>query len=116
VIDAADNSVTAAEEQHEETFVHDLVKMVIPDNVRLILTSRSHRIDSLKLPAKHLPLLLNTFNTEECETYLSHKFPKTSFSHAQVNEFNTLTKGIPRVMTFTLESPGRTLKEKTQTP
>lgn len=112
VIDAADNSVTAAEEQHEETFVHDLVKMDFPNNVRLILTSRSHRIDSLQLPAKHLPLILNPFSTEECRIYLDYRFPKTSFSDVQVIEFNTLTKGIPRVMTFTLESPGRTLKEK----
>jgi len=112
VVDAADNSVTAAEEQHEETFVHDFVKMDIPNNVRLILTSRSHRMDGLKLPAKHLSLLLNSFNTEECRIYLNYKFPKTIFSDVQVNEFNTLTKGIPRVMTFTLESPGKTLKEK----
>lgn len=112
VIDAADNSVTAAAEQHEETFVHDLVNIDLPDNIRLILTARSHRIDGLKLPTKHLALLLNPFNTEECKTYLSFKFPKITFSDRQVKEFNTLTKGIPRVMTITLESPGRTLKEK----
>lgn len=112
VIDAADNSVTAAEEQHEETFVHDLVNMDIPNNVRLIFTSRSHRVDSLRLPDKHISLLLNSFNTDECRIYLNFKFPKIIFSNVQVNEFNTLTKGIPRVMAFTLESPGKTLQEK----
>ncbi|MGE5630016.1 MAG: hypothetical protein ACM3TR_02840 [Caulobacteraceae bacterium] len=47
VVDAADNSVTAAEIQSppERSFVHDFMSLGnLPENVRLIVTARSGRL------------------------------------------------------------------------
>ena len=55
VIDAADNAVTAAElvSGSERCFVHELVGAdlaSLPVNVRLVISSRTGRISSLRLP------------------------------------------------------------------
>ncbi len=51
IIDAADNSVNAANQYKENCFVHDLVKMSVPEGSRLIITARSERLSfSVKLP------------------------------------------------------------------
>lgn len=47
VIDAADNAVIAARRYVEESFVPALWSLRLPPNCRLLMTSRSHRRDSL---------------------------------------------------------------------
>ena len=51
-IDAADNSVTAAEHFGERTFVHDILSIGdLPANTRLVVSCRTSRIADLKLSA-----------------------------------------------------------------
>jgi hypothetical protein len=52
-VDAADNSITAAQRMvpAEGSFVHKFVAFEhLPDNVRLLVTARSGRLDQLQLP------------------------------------------------------------------
>jgi len=100
IVDAADNSITAAEQSSEPSFVIDLVKLAMPDGCTLVLTTRTHRLDSLKLPEKHRPIELEPFSLEETKARLTGIFPEAT--EDQVKQFHQLTKAIPRVQTYAL--------------
>jgi len=100
ILDAADNSITAAEKNHTKSFVQDLVSEKYPDGFRLIVTSRSHRVRSLNLPENYIDISLNPFDLEETEAHLTFYFPKST--KEEIQDFHHLTYGIPRVQTYAL--------------
>ena len=102
IIDAADNSVTAAEQSHAISFVHDLIREPLPDGCKLVLSARTHRLSSLQVSTNCVEISLEPFCREETRKHLATKFSR--LEDQQIDEFHTLTKGIPRVQSYALAS------------
>lgn len=100
IIDAADNSITAAKNSGEKSFVEDLVNIEIPEGCNIIVTSRSYRKDSLNLPDRFVDIPLHPFSKEETTLFAKLIFP--NITDEEVLEFHTYTKGIPRVQFYSL--------------
>lgn len=103
-IDAADNVQMAAEENNEpDSFVNDLLleSNSFPQNVHLIISSRTHRKNLLKLPPNINEYELLSFTEDETKQALN-KIGITANS-SNISEFHRLTSGNPRVQTFALE-------------
>lgn len=109
IVDAADNSISAAKINQTASFVQDLVSESSIDGFRLVVTSRSHKISSLNLPEFHIEISLDPFNIEETEKNLKFYFQEST--PEEVNEFHILTNGIPRVQTYALELRINGIKE-----
>lgn len=101
IIDAADNSIIAAESKQTKSFIHDLVIEQFPDNFRLIVTSRSHRIPSLNLPENSINIEIKPFDYDETKSYLTSVYADST--HKEILDFHDLTNGIPRVQTYALK-------------
>lgn len=99
-IDAADNSITAAEKRDEVSFVPDLARLAMPEGVRLVLTSRTHRVDALNLPDNAAKESLNPFT--EGETCLNLQRHIDDLPDEFVAEFHNLSGGVPRVQGYAL--------------
>lgn len=99
-IDAAENSVYAAQERGERSFVHDLLAQPLPKGVRLLVTCRSQSSNILGLPA-HQEFQLEGFASGESGRHLKLYFPEAD--EEQCREFHDLTKGIPRLQKYLLE-------------
>lgn len=110
IIDAADNAVTAAAQYKDDCFVHDIVNITFPSNTRLIVTTRNHRLDSLKLPQYTKKIEIEPFSKKETKAFLLTHLDHVS--DTEVNSFRRLTRGIPRVMAYTMTGEGNTLAEK----
>lgn len=110
IIDAADNSVMAAKQKNDPCFLHDLLTIKFPINVRLIVTTRTNRLDLLLVPNWTKLILINPFSVDETRIYLN-SFSK-HLGENKIIEFHRLTKGVPRVMFYTLKSKGKTLADK----
>lgn len=101
-IDAADNAAMIADEMAEHTFVRGLVRESFPENVRLVLTCRTERIDLLGLPAYHQDIPLQGFDLNETFVHLRHTYPEVSVADA--SEFHARTSQNPRVQTAVLDA------------
>lgn len=110
ILDASDNSVTAAELLDDRPFVKDILQMKFPEGCKIIVTARTERVDKLELPSETKKIKLQPFTLEETAAFLIKKFEKVS--EEQVNEFRKLTKSVPRVMAYALELPGESLSQK----
>lgn len=111
LIDAADNAVHAAglRAPSESCFVHDLVSFQdLPPNVRIVISSRRSRFDSLRLPDSVKIVPCSAFTLEETEAYLAlHNLSGTS---DEIEDFHKLTHGNPRVQSNAVET-ATTLEE-----
>lgn len=110
VIDAADNSIAGAIQYEQRSFVQDLIEIEYPENVRLVFTTRTNRLSSLSLKPLSNLITIKSFNEFETGCYL--KLFLWEQTRVESKEFMILTNGIPRVMSYTLESEGMTLQEK----
>ncbi len=110
IIDAADNASTAANNNHEKCFVHDIVRMALPSRVRLIVTSRTERVNLLRLDSDIKKIEIDAFSMTETSSYLTKNFSKVAIN--EVREFRKLTKATPRVMSYVLGIPDLNLSEK----
>lgn len=109
VVDAADNGQMAAEEIGEaRSFVRDVIREKIPDNVRLVFLCRSHRQHYLAPPVEAIRRELEPFSREETATYLRQRFADAS--EHDINEFHRLSSRNPRVQALAL-SRDRTLSD-----
>lgn len=109
VVDAADNAQMAAEEIGEaRSFVRDLIRERMPDNVRLVFLCRSHRQAHLDPPLEATRLELKPFSREETAAYLRQQFPDAS--EHDIEEFHRLSSCNPRVQALAL-SRNKTLPE-----
>lgn len=103
VIDAADNAQMAADEAQDGlSFPRLLVRESFPQNVRIVLTARSHRVHLLDSPPEIPRIELLPFSEEETKEHLRGRFPNASFQ--DVREFHRLTSRNPRVQKAALDA------------
>lgn len=103
-IDAADNSVTAARGS-SDCFVPTLWQLPLPDNVRLLMSCRSHRRDSLKAPSNTPEYVLKGFDSAASGVNLRRTF--SSAQPRDVDSFHTQTAGNPRVQFYKLQAAAK---------
>ncbi|CAD1796969.1 hypothetical protein XSP_003835 [Xanthomonas euroxanthea] len=102
ILDAADNAEMAAEEfHHPPSFPRLLLTESFPDNVRLVLTSRPHRVDKLQPPPDVVRFVLDGFTEKETGDFLRTRFPDVR--EVDVREFHRLTSRNPRVQRTALD-------------
>lgn len=102
VVDAADNAEIAAREFHDRpSFPRLLLAETFPDNVRLVLTARPHRVEKLQPPPSSVLFTLHGFNEEETGDLLKTRFPYVR--DVDVREFHRMTSGNPRVQRTALD-------------
>ena len=102
VVDAADNAEMAAKEfGNERAFARDLLRELLPDDVRLVVLCRTERQVLLAPPASVLSLELKPFSRDETATLLRRTYPEAS--DYDVDEFHRLTSHNPRVQTTALD-------------
>lgn len=102
VLDAADNAEMAAEEFHDPpSFPRLLLGEAFPNNVRLVLTARPHRVDKLQPPPGVVRFVLDGFTEKETEDLLRTRFPHAA--EVDVREFHRLTSRNPRVQRTALD-------------
>ncbi|MFF2842514.1 hypothetical protein [Paenarthrobacter sp. NPDC057981] len=102
VIDAADNAAMIADEMGERSFVSGLLREQLPQNVRLVATCRTERIDLLGLPAGYRDVLLSGFDLAETRAHLTTVYPDVSSTDA--SEFHNRTSSNPRVQAAVLDA------------
>ena len=103
LIDAADNAVAASQIPipADECFVHDLVRMSeLPDNVRIVVSTRTSRKNSLNLPPERKEVVCPPFSPEETGRFLAQRFPR--LPRRSVEDFHHLSGGNPRVQSSAL--------------
>lgn len=101
VMDAADNAQMAAIEVGEtRSFVRDLIREQMPDNVRLVFTCRSHRQSLLDPPVHAIVRELMPFRREETASNIRQTFPHAS--EHDIDEFHRLSSQNPRVQALAL--------------
>lgn len=100
IIDAADNSVTAANHDGKKSFVEELINIEIPVGCHIIATSRSYRKDSLNLPDNHISIELKPFSLEETTLFMNNNF--SNVNEKEIINFHEYTNGIPRVQFYSL--------------
>ena len=102
VLDAADNAEMAAEEFHDPpSFPRLLLAESFPDNVRLVLTARPHRVDKLQPPPGAVRFDLDGFTEKETGDLLRTRFPDVG--EVDIREFHRLTSRNPRVQRAALD-------------
>ena len=109
IIDAADNSITAASNNAEKSFVHDILNMEIPSGCNLIVTTRTHRKESLNLPEDYIDIELEPFSIEETTQFIKKYFP--GISDTEISEFHKYTNGIPRAQFYSIDLKKKGIKE-----
>lgn len=104
VVDAADNSVIAADTRKppDKSFVHEFVALGdLPANVRLLVTSRTGRLPELSLPHDFTLHEIKGFTPEETAAYVRGKL--SHLSPTWIEDFHYLSRGVPRVQSYALE-------------
>ncbi|MCU8040584.1 AVAST type 3 anti-phage nuclease/ATPase Avs3a [Shewanella oncorhynchi] len=101
VVDAADNAQMAAAEIGEaRSFVQDLIRISLPEGLRIIFLCRSHRQDLLDPPVDVLSIELQAFSRNETAGFLFKKFPDAE--ERDIDEFHRLSSQNPRVQALAL--------------
>jgi hypothetical protein len=101
VVDAADNAALFARDRDERTFVTDLLREQLPEGVRLVMLSRTERVDLLDPPPHALRIKLAGFSVQDSTCHLRTVFSQAT--EAQAKEFHRRTGGNPRVQAFVLQ-------------
>lgn len=109
IIDAADNSITASHIAEEESFVKDLIKESLPDECKLILTTRTSRVETIPFNNEFEAIEIEPFNEEETKLYVNKKHPDASDDF--INDFHSLTNGVPRVQAYALNKKFTNLED-----
>jgi hypothetical protein len=103
IIDAADNSLTAAGIKQDKCFVHSLTSMEnIPKGCKIVFTTRTQRIDSLELSDDTPRIQIERFTLKETAQFIKNKF--SSITKDQIAEFHELTNQNPRVQYYALDN------------
>lgn len=104
VVDAADNSVTAAKNCHPEdvSFIHEFLKLGnLPINVRFLISTRTGRIGSLKLPDKYSPIRIDNFSLDETSINVNNHY--IDVEDSWVEDFHHLSNKNPRVQSYAFD-------------
>ena len=102
-VDAADNSVTAAQARgsSEISFIRDLMSFQdLPGNVRIVISARTGRMPDLHLPRDFREVILEGFTLEETAKNI-RRFREAP--HNWIADFHHLSSGVPRVQAYALE-------------
>ena len=105
VVDAADNSVTAAATRSppERSFVHDFMMLGdIPENVRLLVTARTGRLPDLDPPPGFVSRDISGFTRNETAVHVRGIWPD-EVPEAWIEDFHHLSQGNPRVQRYALD-------------
>jgi len=115
VIDAADNSVTAAKQCKPEdiSFVHELIKIgSLPSNVRLMISARTGRLAYLSIPHKYNLVEISNFSLEETALNVFNQYPGAT--EAWIEDFHNLSNQNPRVQSYAFDyaesDPGKAIE------
>ena len=101
-IDAADNAVVAARErQDEDCFVPDLWRLTLPDNVYLVMTCRTARLNHIPAREDLHKLELQGFDGRASATHFQSYFPTATAD--ECSRFHTNSRGNPRVQSYVLD-------------
>lgn len=103
LIDAADNASAASQipTPADECFVRDLARMSeLPDNVRIVISTRTSRKNFLNLPIERKEVVCPPFSPEETGSFLARRF--TDLPSNLVEDFHYLSGGNPRVQSSAL--------------
>lgn len=100
IIDAADNSVFAAEKNNEVPFVHKLLQQPLPEGVKILLTSRTEHVHYFNLPHNSVLFEVPAFNLQESTEHV--KSYTLELAEGVLSEFHHLSRGIPRVQSYVL--------------
>lgn len=109
IIDAADNSVTAASNNGDKSFVQDILSMNIPFGCNLIVTTRTHRKESLNLPEDYVDIELEPFSLAETTQFIKIYFP--DILEREIIDFHKYTYGIPRAQFYSIDLKKRGINE-----
>ena len=105
-IDAVDNAVTAADASPPDAcFVRELCRanlVDLPPQVRVVLSARTARIDTLGLPADASKVECPPFTRSETATYVRLTWPDAP--EAWIDQFHHLSGGIPRVQHYAVRA------------
>jgi hypothetical protein len=109
IIDAADNSITAATNNGDKSFVQDILNMNIPVGCNLIVTTRTHRKESLNLPEDYIDIELEPFTLAETTQFIQIYFP--NILEKEIKDFHKYTYGIPRAQFYSIDLKKKGIKE-----
>ena len=101
-VDAADNSVHAAQQRVpvEVSFVPDFVRLTeLPENVRFIVTTRTGRLEHLRLPHSYCRMEIAPFSRQETAENVARVW---AAPESWIEDFHHLSGGIPRVQSYAL--------------
>ncbi len=104
VIDAADNTITGAKQckPEEVSFIHELLKIgSLPSNVRLMVSARTGRLDSLAMPEKYLRIPITNFSLKETTLNVHNQYPAAT--DAWIEDFHDLSNHNPRVQSYAFD-------------
>lgn len=107
IIDAADNSVIAANtlSPPERSFFHDFVSLGdLPRNVSFVVTARTGRLLSLNLPRGFTQLGITGFARDETAAHVRGIW--NDATESWIEDFHHLSLGNPRVQRYSLEYAG----------
>lgn len=111
-IDAADNSVTAAQTRipQERSFVHDIAELgEVPSNVRIVISARTGRFTALRLPESFKSIPLENFTLPEAREFVQLRWK--SAPSTWVEDLNFLSGGNPRVISYAFDYAGKQPKK-----
>lgn len=103
VVDAADNAVIAAEScvPQEPSFIPDFVRLgSLPQNVRLVVTCRTGRMNALSLPPNFLPIRIDGFSEAETARHVAAYWANAPTDW--ITDFHELSRHNPRVQEYAL--------------
>lgn len=99
-VDAADNGVVRARERNEPSIFRGLWSLQLPDNVRLVVTCRTHRRHLLDPPDAVEQVAIAGFDLAETTAHFRASFPHASAQ--DISEFHEASAGNPRVQAYAL--------------
>lgn len=105
-IDAADNAVFASGRRGERSFVVDLWDVQRPENVRILMTCRTHRRDDVRPSFDINEHALAGFDVDASTTMLRRHFATASEDDG--TSFHARTAGVPRIQAYLLAMDLRT--------
>lgn len=100
ILDAADNSMVAANVFKEECFLQGLLKQTLPDGVWIIVTTRIERQQLIPFGDEAEVINLPPFELSESSHHILSIFPDAT--DVQCEEFHLLTDRNPRLQSYML--------------
>ncbi|MCT4563574.1 MAG: hypothetical protein N4A68_04570 [Maledivibacter sp.] len=98
ILDAVDNSYSASEVLGDRCFADKLMKITLPENVAILVTSRTERLNKFELPYGTVQIELKGFSKKEQRNYIDMFYKNVS--DIQSEEIRQLTNGNPRVQYY----------------